>query len=602
VTLMVMSFLQMHPLIQSRRIDPILNLGVLVIEFFELYGLCFNYSNVSISVTRGGSYIQKGGDGLQNERLTLINPIANRDVAKGTRNMPIIRAAFVLAYQELTSTIRNRQEELNRKPRPTRAQPGSSLTSETLLRQHSMIKKVFRLPSHVEKNRGDIRAIFAEGVFQARFGELVREQGQGLDLEDMPLVGDENPLHKVNEDDGLIRAYRRHFPRKSDLTTIKDFATSFKPKLVRRATTMEPLGPLLSETEYESLIVKINELSAAISRARAGFAKKQPVNSSHPGLESGTETDDPVKPVAAKMVKKWRTLIAELKELIKKDRLRTVALVLQEAAQPEQHETSTMQREAVVVTQQDDDSLESQASRLQVISQRVVELFNTLDPSDSSQLAAFHPQCTELMEQQAQFGVRQVEHQEGIVLSPEDREQLVEWSNSAVIDRLRSMNPIKMTKVEEALLMMNSRSEDNQGQDQDLATPTATGVCSGSSGSNAALDFHRAHDLDEDNGLFEMDMSDVDEDEPSDKYFDAMMREAQMEYGSSEDNEDQDNESSSSSSVRAHRDPQNIRSGNDSIQLSQLYSSPKGDYGVGVSVNSGNSSRHEQLEKMRQRS
>lgn len=604
----------MHPLIQSQRMDPLLNLGVLVIEFFELYGLCFNYNTVSISVTQGGSYIHKGSDGSQHERfgLTLLNPVANHNVAKGTRNMSIIRAAFVLAYQELTSTIRKRQEELDRKPNPTWVQAGSPMTSEAMLRQHSMIRKVFRLPNYVEKNRSDIHAIFEEGDFQARFGELARERGQGHDLTDMPLVGDESRQYKVNEDD-LIRAYRRHFPQKSNLTTIKEFATSFKRKLVRQATSMEPLRPLLSDAEYESLIVEINGVSAAISRAKAGSipSEKQLGTSNRRGRISAI--GDTVKPETAEKVEKWKTLKTELQEMIQKDRMRTVVLVLQEAEKLEQHETKnplitrletniTQDGAIVTIHQDDNDRLESQASRLQVISQRVMELFDALDPSDSSQLATFQPHYSELIEEQGQFGVRQVEHQEGIVLSPEDREQLVEWSNSAVTDRLRSKNPIKMAKLEEALLVMNSRSKDNRGQDQGMAAPTATGVSSDSSRPTAALDFYHASDTDEDSDHFEMDMSGDDDDEPSDKYFDAMMREAQLEYESSEvDGEDQDDESSSSSSVGAHRDPQNIRSGNDSIQLSQLYSSPKDDYGVDVSVSGGNSSRLEQLEKMRKR-
>lgn len=35
------------------------NLGVLLIEFFELYGNNFNYFNTGISVRDGGSYFSK---------------------------------------------------------------------------------------------------------------------------------------------------------------------------------------------------------------------------------------------------------------------------------------------------------------------------------------------------------------------------------------------------------------------------------------------------------------------------------------------------------------------------------------------------------------
>jgi non-canonical poly(A) RNA polymerase PAPD5/7 len=35
------------------------NLGVLVMEFFELYGLHFNYDDVGISLRDGGTYFNK---------------------------------------------------------------------------------------------------------------------------------------------------------------------------------------------------------------------------------------------------------------------------------------------------------------------------------------------------------------------------------------------------------------------------------------------------------------------------------------------------------------------------------------------------------------
>ena len=59
VVCLAISFLQMHPKIRKGEIDPELNLGVLVIEFFELYGLHFNYDEVGISLRDGGTYFNK---------------------------------------------------------------------------------------------------------------------------------------------------------------------------------------------------------------------------------------------------------------------------------------------------------------------------------------------------------------------------------------------------------------------------------------------------------------------------------------------------------------------------------------------------------------
>ena len=63
VVCLAVSFLQMHPKIRRGEIDPEKNLGVLVIEFFELYGHRFNYENVGISIREGGTYFNKSERG-----------------------------------------------------------------------------------------------------------------------------------------------------------------------------------------------------------------------------------------------------------------------------------------------------------------------------------------------------------------------------------------------------------------------------------------------------------------------------------------------------------------------------------------------------------
>lgn len=74
------SFLQMHPKIRRGEIDPVRNLGVLVMEFFELYGLYFNYRDVGISLRDGGTYYNKfrrGWADFKNEALLSIEDPAD---------------------------------------------------------------------------------------------------------------------------------------------------------------------------------------------------------------------------------------------------------------------------------------------------------------------------------------------------------------------------------------------------------------------------------------------------------------------------------------------------------------------------------------------
>jgi non-canonical poly(A) RNA polymerase PAPD5/7 len=55
--LMTVSFLQLHP--RKDAGGPKANLGVLLIEFFELYGKHFNFLNNAIKVIDGGAIVPK---------------------------------------------------------------------------------------------------------------------------------------------------------------------------------------------------------------------------------------------------------------------------------------------------------------------------------------------------------------------------------------------------------------------------------------------------------------------------------------------------------------------------------------------------------------
>lgn len=46
----------MHPKVASGAIDPMENIGALLLDFFQLYGLNFNMEDVGIDVRGNGSY------------------------------------------------------------------------------------------------------------------------------------------------------------------------------------------------------------------------------------------------------------------------------------------------------------------------------------------------------------------------------------------------------------------------------------------------------------------------------------------------------------------------------------------------------------------
>lgn len=195
--IMIMSFLQMHPKIQQGVINPEDNLGVLLIEFFELYGYCFNYANVGLLVTDGGAYFDKVqnpvGQAFKSGRpgellLCSVDPNDdNNDTARGSYQLRQIREAFVRAYGSLTRNVKQRRTELfggellaGNKPaghirfdNKNRVPADSVAKSSGLHRQMevSLIKDILPIPMEILEHRRHIEDVFYRGQYQAMFGE-----------------------------------------------------------------------------------------------------------------------------------------------------------------------------------------------------------------------------------------------------------------------------------------------------------------------------------------------------------------------------------------------------------------------------------------------
>lgn len=110
VICLVYSFLNMHPRIKSNDIDAPDNLGVLLIDFFELYGKNFGYDDVAISISDGyPSYIPKScWKTLEPSRskfsLAIQDPgDPNNNISRGSFNMKDIKKAFAGAFELLVN-------------------------------------------------------------------------------------------------------------------------------------------------------------------------------------------------------------------------------------------------------------------------------------------------------------------------------------------------------------------------------------------------------------------------------------------------------------------------------------------------------------------
>lgn len=112
---LVISFLQMHPLVQSGLIRAHENLGVLLMEFFELYGRNHSSELVGIEVSAGGRYYDKSDYGWRQESkphlLSIRDPQDDaNDISKGSFAYGAVRQAFEHAFNVLKCAMAELEE------------------------------------------------------------------------------------------------------------------------------------------------------------------------------------------------------------------------------------------------------------------------------------------------------------------------------------------------------------------------------------------------------------------------------------------------------------------------------------------------------------
>ncbi|XP_052233237.1 LOW QUALITY PROTEIN: terminal nucleotidyltransferase 4B-like [Dreissena polymorpha] len=108
--LLVISFLQLHPREDAR--NPNLNMGVLLVEFFELYGRHFNYLNTGISVKDGGRYRPKDDickhmyNGHRPAFLCIEDPLTpGNDIGRSSYGVMQVIKFFEYAYLVLSYAL-----------------------------------------------------------------------------------------------------------------------------------------------------------------------------------------------------------------------------------------------------------------------------------------------------------------------------------------------------------------------------------------------------------------------------------------------------------------------------------------------------------------
>lgn len=118
---MCISFLQLHP---RHNAYEKANLGVLLMEFLELYGRKFNYIKTGISIKKGGQYLPKEElqremvDGHRPSLLCIEDPLTpGNDIGRSSYGALQVKNAFEYAYivlSNVVSPIQNGMNDCNR--------------------------------------------------------------------------------------------------------------------------------------------------------------------------------------------------------------------------------------------------------------------------------------------------------------------------------------------------------------------------------------------------------------------------------------------------------------------------------------------------------
>ncbi|KAK3381938.1 hypothetical protein B0H63DRAFT_216499 [Podospora didyma] len=108
VICLVVSMLQMNPKVQSGNMDPTHHYGELLLDFFDLYGNKFNYTDVAISLNPP-KYVNKYKSSMvyrNYARFSIIDPNdSSNDIAGGSSNTPAIVASFQEAHRLLSERM-----------------------------------------------------------------------------------------------------------------------------------------------------------------------------------------------------------------------------------------------------------------------------------------------------------------------------------------------------------------------------------------------------------------------------------------------------------------------------------------------------------------
>ncbi|GAA6012314.1 hypothetical protein JCM10207_002800 [Rhodosporidiobolus poonsookiae] len=173
---MVISFLQLHPRIQSSSINPNRNLGLLFLELLELYGKHFNFDEAGITLRGRGGYFNKHDKGWYRPQQPYLLSIEDpndpqNDVSGGSHAIIRVRQTLAGGFDTLSATLLQRHSLLASLSNPSRVALSSAAlpnadSSTSSRRTQSLLGSIIGMTRPGIAARDANGRLFADGVLQ----------------------------------------------------------------------------------------------------------------------------------------------------------------------------------------------------------------------------------------------------------------------------------------------------------------------------------------------------------------------------------------------------------------------------------------------------
>lgn len=167
---MVVSFLQRHPKVATGQILQQENLGVLVVEFFELYGKRFNYDNVGINIGDNGKYFSKVEYGWQRPGQSYLLSIQDptdleNDIAKSSFGILKVKSTLGGGHDFLVQRLYDVNDRIKDRKR-----------ADTGL--DSILSAVVSIDEDMKEGRAFIESCFDFDVVQEELERMDESEGE----------------------------------------------------------------------------------------------------------------------------------------------------------------------------------------------------------------------------------------------------------------------------------------------------------------------------------------------------------------------------------------------------------------------------------------